>query len=114
MKHLCTCLIVLRLAVPALAQDAALKEARQRWLKGNHEEARTKYETLAKDAKHKVAASIGLSRVWQSQGDYDKALAVLDEALKEKLKDAADVHARRAEVLYLRGRCKDAENAAEE
>src|SRR5207244_10580545 len=95
----------------ALAEGPSLQSARQRWLRGNYEEARAQFETLAKDPKQRAAATVGLSRTWQSQGDYDKALAVLDEALKEQPKNV-DLLARRGEVLYLRGRWEEAGQAA--
>src|SRR5438876_5579900 len=76
MKYVSPCLCLLGMIVPAAAADGpTLKEARQRWLRGNYEEARGKYETLAQDAKQKVPATIGLSRALQSQGEYDKALS---------------------------------------
>jgi tetratricopeptide (TPR) repeat protein len=97
-------------AVVARAEGPTLKEARQRRLKGNYEEARVQYEALAKDPKQKAAAVIGLSRVHESMGEYDKALAVVDAALKDDAK-SADLHARRAEVLYFTGRWDDAEKS---
>jgi tetratricopeptide (TPR) repeat protein len=112
MKQLCACLILLSFLRPAIADEAALKEARQRWLRGNYEEARAQYEALSKEARYKAVAAIGLSRIAQSEGDYDKALASVDATLADKPRDAADLHARRAEVLYLRGRWNDAESAA--
>ncbi len=115
MRRQFVCAFVLLFAATAMARAAegpTLKEARQRWLKGNYEEARERYETLARDAKQQVAATVGLSRVFQSLGEYDKALETLDAVLKDKPKDA-DLLARRAELLYLRGRWDDAEKAAE-
>jgi tetratricopeptide (TPR) repeat protein len=97
---------------PASKSSAPLQEARQRWLHGNYEEARSLYEALTKDPKQKTAAIVGLSRTLESQGDYDKALEVVDAALRQD-SASADLHARRAEVLYLRGRWNDAEQAAE-
>jgi tetratricopeptide (TPR) repeat protein len=115
MKTLCAALLAVGLAVPAaLAEGPSLQEARQRLLHGNYAEARDQYEALAKDGKHKVAAALALSRIEQSQGNYDKALAIVDTALEDKPKGAADLHARRAEVLYLHGRWNDAEKAAED
>lgn len=107
------CFLVL--AAPALvgAAGPTLKEARQRWLHGNYEEARSLYEELARDAKTRVLATVGLSRALESKGEYDKALEVIDAALKDAPKEA-DLHARRAELLYGRGRWEDAEKAAEE
>src|SRR5215218_7241862 len=96
------------LVVACVAQAATLKEARTRWLKGNYEEAQELYEELVKDPKLKSGASIGLSRTLESQGQYDKALDVLDKDAKD-----ADVQARRAEVLHLRGRLDEAEKAAD-
>src|SRR5579872_1431716 len=102
----------------AVAQEPTLKTARERLLKGNYEEAREQYEKLAKatdpkDAKSgNAAAVIGINLALQSQGEYDKALTVLDDALKGNPENA-DLLARRAELLYLRGRWDDAEKAAE-
>jgi tetratricopeptide (TPR) repeat protein len=102
------------LCIPILARadSPKLQEARQRWLHGNYEEARALFETLAKDAKEQVAAVYGLSRTLQTQGEYDKALEVLDTALANH-PSAAELHARRAELLYLRGRWDDALSAVE-
>src|SRR5581483_8839253 len=52
----------------------------------------------------------GLSRCWQSVGEYDKALAVIEDALKQAERDA-DLHARRAELVHLRGRWDEADQA---
>jgi tetratricopeptide (TPR) repeat protein len=111
MKTLLTCLLLLSPAAAAPADTGKLAEARQRWLKGNYEEARSRYETLARSGDQRVPAVIGLSRTWQSRGEYDKALEVVDAALKE-VPPNADLHARRAELLYLRGRWDDADKAA--
>jgi tetratricopeptide (TPR) repeat protein len=110
-KHLCAALFLFVTAGFAGAEGPTLKDARQRWLKGNYEEARTHYEALAKLPMTKSAAVIGLSRVHQSLGEYDKSLSVLDAALTADAK-SADLHARRAEVLYLFGRWDDAEKSA--
>jgi hypothetical protein len=48
---------------------AALKEARQLWIKGNYGEAREQYEALLKDDKLRAAAAVGLSRALQSEGE---------------------------------------------
>src|SRR5262249_12215725 len=111
MKRICIGLLVLTAAAPAQGA-ASLKEARQRWLRGNYEEGRGLYEELATDASTRDAARIGLSHALQSQGEYDKALTVIDDALKEGAGHAG-LHARRAELLYLRGRWEEAEKAAE-
>src|SRR5262249_21138421 len=57
-------------------------------------------------------AAVGLSRALESQGEYDKALDAAEAALRDSPKDA-NLLARRAEVLYLRGRWGEAEKAAE-
>jgi tetratricopeptide (TPR) repeat protein len=103
----CACLVFLVLAAPAPADDATPAAARRRWLKGNAAEARALAETLAASPQHKTAATLLVSRTWQSEGDYDKALAVVDDALKAAADDP-DLRARRAELLYLRGRWEDA------
>ncbi|HEY7153709.1 MAG TPA: tetratricopeptide repeat protein [Gemmataceae bacterium] len=110
-KHLFTSLFVLYFAMRAVAAEPTLKEARERWLHGNYGEAREQYEALAKDAKLRPVAVVGLSRTLESEGEYDKALAVVESALKDSPKDAG-LLARRAEVLYLRGRWDEAEKAA--
>ncbi|HEV3256806.1 MAG TPA: tetratricopeptide repeat protein [Gemmataceae bacterium] len=112
MKYFGACLLALGLAFPALAEGPTLTQARQRWLHGNYQEARDLYLALAKQAGHKDEVAIGLSRTWQSQGKYDKALDVVDEALKGNRKSAA-LLARRAELLYLRGRWDAAVKAAD-
>ena len=94
------------------AESPSLHDARLRWLKGNYEEALALYQDLAKNPKLAVAAVIGESRALESVGEYDKALDVVDAALKGGLKDAP-LLARRAELLYLRGRWDEAEKAAD-
>jgi tetratricopeptide (TPR) repeat protein len=110
-SRLCAVLIVVCAAALARAEGPTLKGARQRWLRGNYDEARTAYEALAKDAEQKTAAVIGLSRVHQSLGEYDKALAAITSALRDEAKNA-DLHARHAELLHLVGRWDEAEKAA--
>jgi Tfp pilus assembly protein PilF len=106
------CALWLILLASSLAQaGGTLKEARQALLRGNYAEAREIYEALAKDPKNRVAASIGISKADQSQGDYDHALSVVDDAIKSHARDA-DLLARRAEVLYLRGHWDAAEKSA--
>jgi tetratricopeptide (TPR) repeat protein len=112
MRHFLAALAVVGISIPVLAQGPTLKEARQRLLKGNYEEARAHFETLAKDEKQQVPAAIGLSQGWESEGEYDKALAAIEGARTKNAK-SADLLARQAELLYLRGRWKDAEDAAE-
>ncbi|HLW68713.1 MAG TPA: tetratricopeptide repeat protein [Gemmataceae bacterium] len=106
--------IVLLLALPASlpAQDATLQEARARWLHGNYEEARAAYAELAKADNAKPAVFVGWSRAFQSQGEYDKALEIVEKALKDR-PDNEELLARNAELLYLRGRWDEAEAAAD-
>jgi tetratricopeptide (TPR) repeat protein len=110
MKHLCACLLVLNLTTVSRADADALKEACTRWLHGNYGEARDAYEKLAKEPAQQSAAVIGLSRVLESQGEYDRALEVL-AGIKPA---SAEVLARQAEVLYLRGRWDDALKTADQ
>src|SRR5207248_10774340 len=107
--------VLVLLLAPALAGSADAPTpaaARQRWLRGNTAEAREAYETLAKDPKHAVPAAIGLSHTWEDEGEYDKAAAVIDEALKAAA-DNADLLARRAELFAVRGRLDDAIKTAD-
>lgn len=94
------------------APAQTLPEARERWLRGNYEEARTLYEELLKDGKKKTPAVLGLSRTLQSVGEYEKALKVVDEAIAASPKEA-DLQARRAELLHLHGKWEEADKAAE-
>src|SRR5947209_4246389 len=110
MKRLGALLLVLGSLRPALADQPTLQEARTRWLHGNYEESRALYEQLAKSGQQPEAAAVGLSRCRQSQGEYDKALGAVDAALRDRAASAT-LHARRAELLYLRGRWDDAEQA---
>jgi tetratricopeptide (TPR) repeat protein len=111
MRYLCACLAALACTPLAHAGGKALAEARERLLRGNYGEAREQYADLAKKAEHRVAAALGISRAWQAEGQYDKALAALDKALADSPKNA-DLHAARAELLYTRGRWDDAQDAA--
>ncbi len=110
-KHLSASLFLLVFLPMAVAAPPTLQEARQRWLSGNYGEAREMFETLTKEAKLRPAATVGLSRAFESEGEYDKALDVVEAALKEHPKDAG-LLARQAELLYLRGRWDEAEKAA--
>src|SRR5262245_39155686 len=105
------CLLLIALAAPAPAADTPAA-ARQRWLRGNTAEARALYDDLANDPKHRVAAAVGLSHTWEDEGEYDKAVRVLDDALKAA-PEQPDLLARRAELHYLRGRFEDALRAAD-
>ena len=97
MKRAWACLLLLSAAGELTADDAALQEARRRWLRGNYAEAREEYETLAKDPKLRDRAAVGLSLIQQSQGELEGALSTLDGALRQ-FAEHADLHARRAEL----------------
>jgi tetratricopeptide (TPR) repeat protein len=96
---------------PLLADGPTLVEARQRLLRGNYAEARELFTAMAKSPEHRVRARIGLSRAWQSEGEYDKALQVLDVALKAS-PTSPELLAARSELLYFRGRWDEAFKAA--
>src|SRR6478672_2342256 len=111
MRTLVAACLLLFCTVSAL-EAASIREARLRWLKGNYEEAREEYEEVLKDAKLFVPATIGISRALASQGEYDKALSTITDALKKKPKDA-DLLARQAELLHFRGRYREAVDSAD-
>src|SRR6476661_8183375 len=67
--------------------EGPVAEARQRWLRGNYDEARAAYEKLLEDEKLRGPAAIGVARSWQSVGDDAKALGVIDAAHKKDDKD---------------------------
>src|SRR5262245_54935633 len=79
-----------------------LAEARQRWLRGNYEEARQQFEKLLGDEKTRAAAAIGIARTWLREGEHAKALDAIAEALK-KDESNPDLLAARADVLYRTG-----------
>ncbi len=110
LRLLSACLVVLSLVPLALAKDDPLKEARQRWLQGNYQEALEQYDKLAD--KDPIGAAIGISRCLESQGAYDKALEKITGLLKDHATNAV-LLSRQAELLYLRGLWTEAEKAAE-
>jgi tetratricopeptide (TPR) repeat protein len=110
MSNLAATLLFLSVNQVGWADASSLHEARERWLRGNYAEAKTLFEKLAKDPANRVPAAIGLSKALQSQGEYDKALEVVDEALKAG--PQADLLARRAELKYMRGDLVQAEKDA--
>lgn len=111
-RLLILCLFALPFPTPAAGQADPFKSARQRLLRGNLEEAISAYEGLVKDAKHRAAASLGLNRAYQAQGEYERALTVLDTALKAEATNA-DLLAARADLHYKRGRWAEAEKDME-
>ncbi len=102
------CIGLLLFAVCGSAAAADLAAARKRWLHGNSAEARSLYESLPDSPQR----AIGLSRAWESDGEYDKAAAVIDAALKAS-PDDADLLARHAELHYLRGQLGEALKTAD-
>jgi tetratricopeptide (TPR) repeat protein len=112
-RYLLPCLLALAGTGAGRAADpVSPAEARERWLHGNYGEAVADYEELAKDPKNAAVAAIGLSRALQSQGKYDAALAALEKGLGAAPKDP-NLLARKADLLYFRGRWDDALAAAE-
>src|SRR5262245_57932644 len=91
----------------AKTPDTPIGEARQRWLRGNFDEARDQYEKLLGDEKTRIAAAIGIARTWLGEGNHDKALAALNEALRKDDK-SPDLLAARAEVFYQTGKWGEA------
>src|SRR5205085_11868874 len=87
MRYLATSIVFLALASFVNA-GPSLKQARQEWLEGYYAEARESFEKLAKDAATRQPATLGLSRAWESQGQYDKAQVVVEALLKDLPKDA--------------------------
>ena len=82
MRYLPLCLLSLLALAPAYGQPPTWKDAEQRLLRGNYAEARELFELLGKEPQNKTAAAIGLCRAWQSEGGYDKALDIVDAAIK--------------------------------
>jgi tetratricopeptide (TPR) repeat protein len=111
MKHLWVLLLVVIAAGGARADADSLKQARERLLRGNYAEARELYSALAKEPKFQVAAALGLSRAFESEGEYDKALEAVEQALAKSPADT-DLMARRAQLHHVRGRCEEASKDA--
>lgn len=97
----------------SLAQaGATLKDARKEFLEGYYSEAREMYETLAKDPKTRLPATLGLSRALEATGEYEKAQEVVETLIKADPKNV-ELLARLAEIHFLRGRWDDAEKTAQ-
>jgi tetratricopeptide (TPR) repeat protein len=100
--------VLLAAASVGRAADSSPAEARKRWLHGNTAEARSIYETLPAGPQR----AIGLSRCWESEGEYDKSSGVIDAALTTT-PDDPELLARRAELHYLRGQLAEALKTAD-
>ncbi len=93
-------------AAAALAADppSTLAEARKLWQNGRYGEALEAYDALAKakpdtDA---VALTLGRADCLASQGEYAAAIDAVTSALKTKPENA-DLHARLADLQFIRG-----------
>jgi tetratricopeptide (TPR) repeat protein len=91
---------------PGPAADP-LAAARQRLQRGNYEEALAAFQKLATDPKLAPAAAIGTAAAWRAEGEYSKALAALEDALKAATENP-DLLAHRADLFYSLGRWDDA------
>ncbi len=106
---------LLALTLPVFAEDSPkgkLAEARKLWLKGNSAEAREIYAALAKDSKPAAPALVGVSRTWQAEGEYAKALEAINGGLKQEPK-SAELLAAKAQILYSTGKWDEALASAE-
>src|SRR5438270_537910 len=113
MRGMLVCWVALLLPVAAWADEPSLQAARLRLLHGNYAEARDLYERLARDAGHKSAAAVGLSRCWREEDkDFWPAVFERGKLFQEKYSygDAAKaftaalaVNPRAAGVLAARG-----------
>lgn len=87
---------------------ADLNQARKLLLTGKLEEAKDEYQELLKDLKSAQAATIGLSKINEEQGDLNTALKLVSD-LKNP---TADVYGRKAELQFLMGQWNDSEASA--
>jgi cellulose synthase operon protein C len=107
-----TAVCILLIAVTLAHAGATLKTARKELQEGNYAEAREMYEALAKNAKTRLPATLGLSQALESTGEYEKAQQVIETLLKDEPKNA-DLLARLAELHHTRGRWPEAEKTAQ-
>ena len=97
----------------AAKEKLALADARRLLLKGNYDEARAEYERQAKaDATLAPFAAVGIAATHRMSGEYDKALTVLNDAVKATANNA-DLLAARADLLADLGRWDDADKDAD-
>jgi tetratricopeptide (TPR) repeat protein len=103
--------LVLVLLTPSALNAQTPAAARLALQKGNYAEAEELFEELVKEPKTAAVAAIGLSRAREAQGKYDDALVAVETALKMEAANA-DLLARRAELLFQRGRWDEAKKTA--
>lgn len=104
---ICCCLVFTSNAIA----DPELSGPQLRWLKGNYAEAEADFARIAAGMNSSPGAYVGWSRSLQSQGRSGKAIEVIQQGL-QRFPDDADLRARHAELLYLRGRWDEAEQEA--
>ena len=90
--------------------DESLAAARHLLLTGKYAEATEAYTKL--EAKHAVAAALGLARCQAAVGEYEKALETLATAA-EKHPKAAMLEAERARLAFAGGDYHTADQASE-
>jgi cellulose synthase operon protein C len=88
-------------------------EARKLWLRGNTEEARAAYAKLSADPKTADGAALGIARTWVAEGNTDKALSTISDAIRKSPK-SADLLAFRAELKFESGQWDDAKKDADD
>ena len=94
------------------AKSTPLSEARQRWQRGNFDEARAAFEKLLADKEAGVPAAIGLARTHLETGDAAKARQALEAATKLH-PDNNELKAWIANLDYDLGKWDDALKTAE-
>lgn len=101
------CLVILLTSSFVPADEKALKEARELWLRGEYRAAQRRFDALVGPA-----AAIGSSRCLESLGEHDAAQTKIKDAVEKTPKDYR-LLARKAELHYLRGEWADAEKTAD-
>jgi len=84
----------------ARAEDDTLADARRMFLQGKYAEADAVYEKLVKS--NAAAAAIGSARCQRATGEFDKAMATLQAAIKTSPKDA-NLLAEQAAISFEQG-----------
>ncbi len=106
---------IVMMALAAGPESKELDKARQLWQAGRYAESQEIYEQFAKRAKDDLAAPLrarlvlGQSECLASQGEYDKAMALLKDLAEAQPKNP-DLWARLADLKFMRG---DWEGASE-